>query len=55
MISKGLFNYSLYRLFKNIYNNYLSVNNEKTFKQKLLINNNVTKIKYDYKYTNQSR
>ena len=51
MISKGLLNYSFYRLFKHLYYNYLTFNeNKKPFKQRVTFNNNVTEIKYDYKY-----
>ena len=54
MLSKELFKYSLYRLFTNLYNNYLPIkykeDKQKLLKQKLPFINNVSKIKYNYKY-----
>ena len=51
MLSKGLLNYSFYKLFKNFYNNYLSLKeNYKSFKQNKPFIYNVQKIKYDYEY-----
>ena len=47
MLSKGLLNYSFYKLFKNLYNNYKE---QKTLKNKFPLIYNVPKNKYDYKY-----
>ena len=43
MISKGLLNYSFYKLFKSIYENYNNNKNNKRLKQYLTNNNNVGK------------
>ena len=54
MLSKGLLNYSFYKLFKNLYDNYLLLkykeDNQKLFKKKILLVYNVSKIKYNYEY-----
>jgi hypothetical protein len=51
MISKGLFNFAIYRLFQSLYENY---KNNKRFKQYLLNNNNVGK-NISRTYTKENR
>jgi hypothetical protein len=52
MISRGLLNFSLYKLSKMLYYNYIIFQNKekKLFKQRMPLINYVKQIKYNYEY-----